>query len=114
MELSAEQRDGVMVIGVDAARIDAASAIRFKDRMRELTEGTTGRIVLDLAKVDFIDSSGLGAIVAALKQLGKDQKLELAALSPTVAKVFQLTRLDSVFKLHETLADALKEPPADE
>ncbi len=114
MELHAEKRNGVTVIDVDAARIDAASAIRFKDMMREITDGTSGRIVLDLAKVDFIDSSGLGAIVAALKQLEDGQSLELASLSPTVAKVFQLTRLDSVFKLHQRLDDALQEPSDDE
>jgi anti-sigma B factor antagonist len=58
------------------------------------------RIVLDLAQVGFIDSSGLGAIVALRKMLGPDRVLELAALSVSVAKVFRLTRMDGVFPIH--------------
>jgi anti-sigma B factor antagonist len=56
--------------------------------------------VLDLQHVDFIDSSGLGAIVAAMKQMPKDSKLELAALTPAVDKVFRMTRMDSIFSIH--------------
>ncbi len=51
-------------------RIDAAVAIQFKDAMRAATDGGPDRVILDLSGVDFIDSSGLGAIVAAMKHLG--------------------------------------------
>ncbi len=102
---STEQSFGLLVT-VGDPRIDASVAIQFKDRMRELTSGTSGRILLDLSKVDFVDSSGLGAIVASLKQLDADQTLELVALSPTVSKVFRLTRMDKVFPIHETLEQA--------
>ncbi|WP_138471634.1 STAS domain-containing protein [Poseidonocella sp. HB161398] len=102
---SSEQPFGLLVT-VGDSRIDASVAIQFKDRMRELTAGRPGRILLDLSQVDFVDSSGLGAIVAALKQLEADQTLELAALSPTVSKVFRLTRMDKVFPIHETLEQA--------
>ncbi|MBE3640350.1 STAS domain-containing protein [Mangrovicoccus algicola] len=95
-----------LLIAVGESRIDAAVAIQFKDRMRDLTGGTAGRILLDLSRVDFVDSSGLGAIVAALKQLDADQKLELAGLTPNVAKVFRLTRMDKVFPIHASVAEA--------
>lgn len=107
MELSQEQRDGVTVISTDEPRIDAAVAIRFKDRMRELTQSAQGRVILNLADVDFIDSSGLGAIVAAMKQLPAGCTLELAALSPTVDRVFRLTRMNTVFAIHASVADGL-------
>lgn len=106
MELSSEDRDQTTVIRVAEPRVDAAVAIRFKDRMRELTDPGQDRIVLDLGQVDFIDSSGLGAIVAAMKQLREGQVLELAALNPNVAKVFRLTRMDTVFTIHAS-ADAV-------
>jgi anti-sigma B factor antagonist len=111
MELTAtETRDGpdpVLILHPDDSRIDAAVAIRFKDLMRDLTgpPGTPDRVILDLDGVDFIDSSGLGAIVAAMKQMRDGQALELANLSPNVAKVFRLTRMDSVFHIHDNLAD---------
>lgn len=92
-----------LVLAVGDPRIDAAVAIQFKDRMRDLCRGVEGRIILDLTQVQFVDSSGLGAIVAALKQMGPAQTLELAALSPTVEKVFRLTRMDKVFPIHDTM-----------
>ncbi len=108
MMLHAAQYTDALLITVDGNRIDASGAIRFKDQMRELTAGAANRVILDLAGVDFIDSSGLGAIVAAMKQLAQGQQLELAALSPTVEKVFRLTRMDSVFTIHETAEAALE------
>ncbi|GGE45482.1 anti-sigma factor antagonist [Primorskyibacter flagellatus] len=107
MKLTSGTRDGVTVITVDEPRIDAAVAIRFKDEMRALTDGAAGPVILDLGQVDFIDSSGLGAIVAALKLMPEGRALELAALTPNVDRVFRLTRMDSVFRIHEaTGADA--------
>ena len=92
---------------VPEKRIDAAVAIQFKDAMRTETENDATCVILDLSTVEFIDSSGLGAIVAAMKQLGPDRKLALAGLTPAVDKVFRLTRMDSIFALHQTLDDAL-------
>lgn len=106
MNLDCTEQPGGVVVTVGDARIDAAVAIQFKDQMRTLTQGRKGRIILNLTSVEFVDSSGLGAIVAALKQLEADQTLELAALSPTVAKVFRLTRMDKVFPIHATMEDA--------
>ena len=68
MNLTSERIGDCLIIRVGEPRIDAAVAIRFKDRMRDLTADAATRTVLDLSQVDFIDSSGLGAIVAAMKQ----------------------------------------------
>lgn len=108
MNLVAELLGDMLLIRAHEDRIDAASAIQFKDRMRELTQAPSGRVVLDMAQVAFLDSSGLGAVVAVLKALGPARKLELAGLSPTVQKVFRLTRMDSVFMIHEQVPDALR------
>ncbi|MEM9550116.1 MAG: STAS domain-containing protein [Pseudomonadota bacterium] len=107
MSLTSSITDETQVVTVNADRIDAALAIRFKDDMRTETEDGPSRVILDLSAVDFVDSSGLGAIVAAMKQLGSGRSLDLAGLSPTVEKVFRLTRMDSVFDLYPSLDDAL-------
>ncbi|MGH1369810.1 MAG: STAS domain-containing protein [Maritimibacter sp.] len=107
MDLTFNDVDGTRVISVAESRIDAAGAIQFKDNMRELTEAGPDRVVLDLSKVDFLDSSGLGAVVAAMKQAGPEKNLELAGLTPTVAKVFRLTRMDGVFSIHASVEAAL-------
>lgn len=78
MSLTSTVADGAQVVTVNAQRIDAAMAIQFKEDMRTETEAGAQRVILDLSSVEFIDSSGLGAIVAAMKQLGKERKLDLA------------------------------------
>lgn len=107
MHLSTRTEKDATIITVEASRIDAAVAIRFKDLMRDMAEGRKGRIILDLSQVDFIDSSGLGAIVASMKQLDQGQKLELASLNNNVDKVFRLTRMDTVFPIHANAGSAV-------
>ncbi len=108
MELKSRVSSDATVITVLAERIDAGSAIRFKDSVRTLSEKAPERVILDLAHVNFIDSSGLGAIVAIMKLLDPQHRLELASLSPTVEKVFRLTRMDSVFLIHQNAQTAVK------
>jgi anti-sigma B factor antagonist len=109
MELSAEQRAGMLVVRAEGERIDAAGAIQFKDRMRDLVQTAAPRVVLDLSQVRFLDSSGLGAVVAVMKALGPGRSLELAGLTPSVEKVFRLTRMDSVFTIHPAVPDGLRD-----
>ncbi|MDJ0638584.1 MAG: STAS domain-containing protein [Paracoccaceae bacterium] len=100
MQMSSSTKGDILIITVQDRRIDAAVAVRFKNRMMELADAqSTGRVVLDLGNVDFLDSSGLGAVVGAMKQLGRDRKLDLASLTPTVEKVFRITRMDRVFRI---------------
>lgn len=105
MDFACHDSGGIRLITVEARRIDAAVAIQFKDGLREMTMEGPMRVVLDLSQVSFIDSSGLGAVVAAMKQLEGGRRLELAALTPNVQKVFRLTRMDRVFTIHPSTAN---------
>lgn len=109
MDLIAKRLGDLMVVQVLEPRIDAACAIQFKDRMRELTAKAPRRVMLDMSRVTFLDSSGLGAVVAVMKQLGAEKKLELAGLTPVVEKVFRLTRMDTVFDIHPTAPESLRD-----
>ena len=109
MSLTSTETGTAQVVTVNVNRIDAAMAIQFKEDMRNQTDGRAGRVILDLSAVSFIDSSGLGAIVAVMKQLDDHRRLDLAGLSPMVDKVFRLTRMDTVFKLFPSLEDAIAE-----
>lgn len=114
MKLTHRDFDDIRVISVDEERIDAASAIQFKDQMREKTEAAPSRVVLDLARVNFLDSSGLGAVVAAMKAMQDNRTLELAALNPPVQRVFHLTRMDSVFRIHPSLETISPDHPSED
>lgn len=103
MNLVTLLRSDELVIRVDEQRIDAAVAIRFKDRMRELAADGPARVILDLTHVEFIDSSGLGALVAVMKFLRPERELELAGIGANVGRVLRLTRMDSVLTIHATV-----------
>lgn len=108
MNLSTRLHDQLLVVTVAEDRIDAARAIQFKERMREIVQTPSERVILDLSSVAFLDSSGLGAVVAVMKLLGTERRLELSGLTPTVAKVFRLTRMDTVFTIHTSLPEGLR------
>ena len=109
MQMHSAQVGENLVVSIDDNRIDAAVAVRFKDRMSELTKHPAKRVILDLSNVDFLDSSGLGAVVGAMKQLGNNRQLDLAGLTPTVRKVFRITRMDKVFRIYENADAALQD-----
>jgi len=107
MQMTCETRGPVCIMRVESDRIDAAIAIQFKDMFRDMAATAPGPVVLDLAQVTFLDSSGLGAVVAARKLLGAERTLELAGLNPAVEKVMQLTRMNTIFLIHATRDAAL-------
>lgn len=109
MQVDKQIFSDAILISVGETRIDAAIAIQFKDSIKEMAAGSNLRVVLDISQVEFLDSSGLGALVAAMKQLGPGRSLELAAPTKNVNKVFQLTRMDKVFTLHEKVSDAIED-----
>lgn len=102
MELTATALPDELIVTVAEPRIDAACAIRFKDHMRQLLMHPARRVVLDLSHVTFLDSSGLGALVAVRKFLSDGRELHLSGLTANVRRVFRLTRMDTVFSLIET------------
>ena len=109
MRFDTKTEERLRIVSVQDPRIDAAVAIEFKDAMRVETDSGPDLVILDLSNVEFIDSSGLGAIVAAMKNMGQARKLALAGLTPNVEWVFTLTRMDSVFNVFPTLQGALDE-----
>ena len=98
----AESKVGnVLIATVLDGRIVADNAPRFKSYLAEFISNGNRSIVLDMAAVTFIDSSGLGALVASLKAIGNDGELVISGARATVASMFKLTRMDKVFRMYE-------------
>jgi anti-sigma B factor antagonist len=106
--LTSELRNNVLVVRVAEKRVDASKAPAFKNEMTQCIESGQSQLVLDLSNVDFVDSSGLGAIVACLKQLGPRGNLAIAGAKGAVSRLFTLTRMDKVFALHDTVDSAVE------
>jgi anti-sigma B factor antagonist len=88
-------------------RLNMVAAPAFKNLVEETVASGQSHIIIDLGQVTFIDSSGLGALIAGLKatrQVGGD--LRIAAVPEQVLTVLRLTNLDRVLHAHPTVADA--------
>ena len=109
MEITRSLRGDFLLLTPQGTRLDAAAALPFKEAMRKALAGHGGRVLIDMGPVDYLDSSGLGAVVAVMKSLAPNRRLELSGLTPNVAKVFQLTRMDTVFRIHPDLEAAMRE-----
>ena len=108
MDMLAVQREGgVTVVAPTARRLDATVAPGFKKAVVALVEGGDTRLVLDLSAVEFLDSSGLGAMVSILKALGNRGTVLVCGARGAVLSLFQLTRMDKVFAILPTRADAV-------
>lgn len=107
MQLDQRRADDALIVTPLEDRLDARVATDFKERMIELITAGNTKIVLDLSKVEFIDSSGLGAIVSSLKRMGGRGDLVVCGLQETTMTLFKLTRMDRVFQVFESEQQAV-------
>ena len=108
MQLKIIDQPGCLYFKVQAERIDAAAAVQFKYLMRRALTPSLQQKIVDLEQVNFIGSTGLGALISLQKAQQNASKLTICSLNPQVAKVFKLTRMDEVLDIYATAEAALK------
>ncbi len=107
MNLTQQQLDGFNVLLINEERIDAHNSGDLKAFIIDMIEEGEPNIVVQLQQVKFIDSSGLGALLAGFKHAtAKSGKLALSNLQPQVLSMFELTRLNRVFEIYNNLDEA--------
>jgi len=95
------EKNGDETIVRGTGKITAATTEHFQSTIRGIIPGTK-RIVLDLTGVEYIDSSGLGALVSVYMAAGRAQcELEVANPKPRVRDLLNITKLSSIFENHE-------------
>lgn len=102
MQMEEKKIGGKIVLKFMDTRLGADKAAPFKEEIARRIKAGERCILLDLSRVDFIDSSGLGAILSGLRLMGKDGDLIICGLTEPVASMFKLTRMDRVFSIHKT------------
>ena len=108
MRLQENKIADLLIVRPLEKRIDAATAMDFKQKMSEWINSGNRRIVLNLSEVDFMDSSGLGAIISSLKKIGDDGNMVICGVKETLMSLFRLTRMDRVFDIFPSEEEALK------
>lgn len=106
--IEVHREQGVTVISPGVRRLDARVAPAFKQAVVHCVGAGDHRLALDLSAVEFLDSSGLGAMVSILKALGQRGTMVVFGVSGAVLALFQLTRMDKVFPIVNSREDALE------
>lgn len=99
MNVTVQNESRRIVVRMSERRLDAVIAGEFKDTVRPHVAMKGPDLVLDLTAVEFLDSSGLGAVIALKKALPAGRRMLLRGLTPNVERVFRLTRMDQVFDI---------------
>lgn len=107
MEISQREKDGITILDIQG-EIDLYNAPEIKDIIQKLIEAQKYNVIINLEKVSYIDSSGIGALISSLSNLKKYQGgLKICNVSGSVRKVFELTKLTSFFEIYESEGDAV-------
>lgn len=97
MNLTYTNKGDHILIAVRMRRIDAANAMIFKDKLRGMIMLVGKPAIVDMRQVNFVDSSGLGALIAVQKAVTPNPGLRLCHLTPEVERVFRITGKEGVF-----------------
>lgn len=108
MATEIELVEDVALVELAYEELDANNAAAFKQDMAAVVEGHT-KLVFDLARLRFVDSSGLGAFLSCLRKVNeRGGDLKLCGMSKTVRAVFELVRMHRVFDIHPTRQAAVR------
>ena len=107
LKLGHHATDGVEVIDVQG-EIDMYSAPRLRELLIDLASQGSYRLVVNLDKVGFLDSTGLGVLVGGLKRMrAHDGSLDLVCTQQRILKILKITGLTEVFGIYQTADQAI-------
>lgn len=108
MEIKVRDSDGVVILDIQG-EIDLYNAPEIKKSIKDQTDANKKNIIINLEKVSYIDSSGIGVLISSLSQLRKiGGGLKITNVFASVKKVFELTKLTSFFDIYENEEAAKK------
>ena len=107
LQLGHHATDGIEVIDVQG-EIDMYTAPRLRELLIDLVSTGSYQLVVNLDKVGFLDSTGLGVLVGGLKRVrAHDGSLDLVCTQQRILKIFRITGLTEVFGIYETVDQAI-------
>ncbi|USD58709.1 MULTISPECIES: STAS domain-containing protein [Vibrio] len=106
MKYEVKNNDLFTVVEVQEARFDAKLAPMFRQSIEDIQVDIKPNLLLDLSSVTFMDSSGLGAVMAVYKLL-RDRQIAIVGARQPVRELLKLTRMDRLVKTFDTVEDAM-------
>src|SRR5215469_6317397 len=108
LKLDHYNKDGIEIVDVEG-EIDVYTAPRLRELLIDLVNNGNHQIVVNMEKVEFLDSTGLGVLVGGLKRVrAHDGSLDLVCTQERILKIFRITGLTKVFGIHNSVDEAIK------
>ena len=108
LQMSHRMEQGIPVVDVDG-EIDVYTVPKFKDHLSKLIEEGHTHLLINLAKVQYMDSSGFGALLGATKRLRPEGgTLGLVGSNQVITRMLKITRLNTIFDMFESEGEALE------
>ena len=106
MEIAVRREPSIVIVDL-TGEIDVNAVSRIRDTLGDLTKTASAQILVNLSRATYIDSSGLGILMAARKEtLQGGGRFVLCGMIKDVRLVFDLTRLDKFFEIYEDESQA--------
>ena len=107
LKLGHYSKDGIEVVTVEG-EIDIYTAPRLRELLIDLAGKNSYQLIVNLDKVGFLDSTGLGVLVGGLKRVRPhDGSLDLVCTRERILKIFRITGLTKVFGIYQTVDQAI-------
>jgi anti-sigma B factor antagonist len=107
LKLDHHNKDGIEIVDVEG-EIDVYTAPRLRELLIDLVNNGHYQLVVNMEKVEFLDSTGLGVLVGGLKRVrAHDGSLDLVCTQERILKIFRITGLTKVFGIHDTVDEAI-------
>lgn len=95
------------IIRIDSDNLDAGNVKTFKEQIASALDAN-GTVLIDMSRLNFVDSSGLGALLSCLRIMNnKNGQLKLFAMAKPVQALFELVRMHRIFSIYNTRDEAL-------
>jgi anti-sigma B factor antagonist len=108
LDVDVRAESGLFIIKAKG-EIDVWTADILRQSLRDVQSDGKPRVIVDLTEVPFVDSTGIGVLVGALKRSREaGGSLHLVVTSDGVRKVLKITSLDQVFPIHDSVVDAVE------
>ena len=109
MEMKEENRDDVLILKLDGELLGGNELKIFQDRVYQAIRDGQANMVIDMQGVKWMNSSGLGILMAGMSTLrGSGGDLRLASMSERVRRPIEVTKLDSVVRMYGSVDDAIE------
>ena len=109
MQINTQETNGIVVLKVVGKIMGGPEAGQLNDKIHELIEAGKQKLIIDMSKLELMNSSGLGIFIGAVNTLKNNNgQLVMIHVPPRIQQLFKMTRLSSVFNIADDLDQALE------